>query len=291
MVARIFDFFKTLPRSRVFLLLMAYCLWSPASAQSLTTQPTDGERLDYTVTYEWGPFYLEVGDVSFTTASMAYSGNQLWSFEGWGASRKHWNWFYPVNSIYASVADASLGPINFQRRGREGSHAYDRWYFLKNPEEVRWISADPELKSGTLTAQSETPLHDVMTAVHHCRHLPWEDYHPGDTVALNLILDGELHSTRLDFKGTIRHEDPRTKTETTCWEFSPTLIDGTVFKAGDQMRVVVTADEKRLPIFVETELVVGHARIYLTNVDVLETDELSAFRAASKRQRDAFNQD
>ena len=105
---------------------------------------------------------------------------------------------------------------------------------------------------------------------------------------MNLILDGELHSTRLDFKGTIRHEDPRTKTETTCWEFSPTLIDGTVFKAGDQMRVRVTEDDRRLPIFVETELVVGHARIYLT---VLEADELSAFRAASKRQRDAFNQD
>ena len=261
------------------------------AAQPFATKPTDGERLDYTVTYEWGPFYLEVGDVSFTTASMAYSGNQLWSFEGWGASRKHWNWFYPVNSIYASVADASLTPINFQRRGREGSHTYDRWYFLKSPQEVRWISADPELKSGVLANELEAPLHDVMTAVHHCRHLPWEDYHPGDTVALNLILDGEVHSTRLDFKGTIRHEDPRTKTETTCWEFSPTLIDGTVFKAGDQMRVVVTADDQRLPIFVETELVVGHARIYLTNVDVLEADELSAFRAASKRQRDAFNQD
>ena len=57
------------------------------------------------------------------------------------------------------------------------------------------------------------------------------------------------------------------------------------------MRVLVTADDRRLPIFVETELVVGHARIYLTDVNVLETEELSAFRAASERQRDAFNQD
>ena len=57
------------------------------------------------------------------------------------------------------------------------------------------------------------------------------------------------------------------------------------------MRVVVTTDERRLPIFVETELVVGRARIYLTYADELETDELNAFRAASKRQNDAFNQD
>ena len=181
---------KTLLLSRVFLLLSTAGVVAHVAAQPFATKPTDGERLDYTVTYEWGPFYLEVGDVSFTTASMAYSGNQLWSFEGWGASRKHWNWFYPVNSIYASVADAQLSPINFQRRGQEGSHTYDRWYFLKSPQEVRWISADPELKSGALANELEAPLHDVMTAVHHCRYLPWRTT-IRETRALNLILDGK----------------------------------------------------------------------------------------------------
>jgi hypothetical protein len=280
-------FSKTLLRSRVFLLFITWWLAPQGAAQPLATQPTDGERLDYTVTYEWGPFYLEVGDVSFTTASMAYSGNQLWSFEGWGASRNHWNWFYPVNSIYASVADAQLNPINFQRRGREGSHRYDRWYFLKDPQEVTWISSDPDLESGAVTNDLDAPLHDVMTAVHYCRHLPWEDYQPGDTVALHLVLDGEVHSTRLDFRGTKEHMDPTTQSVVKCWEFSPTLIDGTVFKAGDQMRVIVTADERRLPIFVETELVVGRARIYLSSATVLEAKELTAFRKRAALDRDA----
>ena len=76
--------------------------------------------------------------------------------------------------------------------------------------------------------------------------------------------------------------------QTTCWEFSPTLIDGTVFKAGSNAGRRHSG-RSAFAHFVETELVVGHARIYLTNVDVLEADELSAFRAASKRQRDAFN--
>ena len=287
MAARFPAFSKTLLRSRVFLLLSTSWLAPHLAAQEFATQPTDGERLDYTVTYEWWPFYLEVGDVSFTTASMAYSGNQLWSFEGWGASRKHWNWFYPVNSIYASVADAQLSPINFQRRGREGSHRYDRWYFLKNQQEITWISSDPELQSGAVTNELDAPLHDVMTAVHHCRHLPWEDYQSGDTVALHLVLDGEVHSTRLDFRGTAQHEDPTTQSLVECWEFSPILIDGTVFKAGDQMRVIVTADERRLPVFVETELVVGRARIYLSQATVLDPQELTAFRKRTTLERDA----
>jgi hypothetical protein len=53
------------------------------------------------------------------------------------------------------------------------------------------------------------------------------------------------------------------------------------------MRVIVTADERRLPIFVETELVVGRARIYLSSATVLEAKELTAFRKRAALDRDA----
>ena len=53
------------------------------------------------------------------------------------------------------------------------------------------------------------------------------------------------------------------------------------------MRVIVTADERRLPVFVETELVVGRARIYLSQATVLEPQELTAFRKRTAIDRDA----
>ena len=260
-------------------------------AQHQPSAPQDGERLDYIVTYEWGPFYLEVGDVSFTTASLAYGDERLWSFEGWGASRKHWNWFYEVNSIYSSIADTSLNSMNFQRKGREGSHRYNRWYFLDDRQEKEWLSMDDELDSGSLLWEMEAPLHDVMTAVHHCRHLPWETFSPGDSIGLNLILDGEVHQTRIDFVGTTQYSEPYENEEIACWEFVPTLIEGTVFKAGDQMRVLVTADERRLPLFVETELIVGRARIYLQQKTTLDREEMRLFRSQSVVLRDAALED
>ena len=78
-----------------------------------------------------------------------------------------------------------------------------------------------------------------------------------------LLLDGEVHETFLAFEGNTEHTDPTTGASVPCWAFSPTLIDGTVLRPGDEMRVVVTADERRLPLYVETELVVGKAKIYL----------------------------
>ena len=265
-------------------------LSTPAAGQLEHSRPISGERLNYVVSYQWGPFYLEVGDVAFTTQSLEYPGNQLWSFEGWGTSRDHWNWFYEVNSVYASLADASLRPVNFQRKGREGSHRYDRWYFLSDSTALSWISLDEELESGAIERPTSAPAYDVMTAVHSCRHLPWESTAPGDTLPLMLLLDGAVHETFLAFEGDTEYTDPTSGKLVPCWAFSPTLIDGTVFKAGDEMRVVVTADDRRLPLYIETELVVGAAKIYLDSWEVLSDEAMREFRGEANRNRDAaFN--
>ena len=136
-----------------------------------SSSPHDGERLDYLITYEWGPFYLSVGDASFTTVQLQYGEITMWSFEGWGASKNHWNWFYPVQSIYSSVAESDFNPRHFQRKGREGSHRYDRWYDLSNTAQVSWTSQDMELQSGSMLLQNDTRVLDLMTAVHWCRTL------------------------------------------------------------------------------------------------------------------------
>lgn len=269
---------------RVFLWFIACGTASSGWAQTTPSAPIDGEQLNYTVTYEWGPLYLEVGDVSFTTASMGYAGNQLWSFEGWGASRRHWNWFYEVNSLYTSIADSTLVPLQFHRRGKEGSHRYDRRYVFRNDSSIACFSSDAELTNRII--QPQALAWDVMTAVHRCRHLPWETYEPGDTLGIDLVLDGAIHQTHLEFVGSNTWNDPTLNQEVPCWEFAPTLIEGTVFKAGDQMRVIVTADSRRLPVFVETELVVGSARIYLHEANILDAAALRAFRAGTAKERD-----
>ena len=253
-----------------------------------SSSPHDGERLDYLITYEWGPFYLSVGDASFTTVQLQYGEITMWSFEGWGASKNHWNWFYPVQSIYSSVAESDFNPRHFQRKGREGSHRYDRWYDLSNTAQVSWTSQDMELQSGSMLLQNDTRVLDLMTAVHWCRHLPWESYAPGDTVSMNLILDGSIHTTSIAFEGPTDWTDPETLIVHRCWAFQPKLIEGTVFKEGDHMRVLVSADEQRLPLFIETELVIGAAKIYLLRNQLLSPDVMKSFRDSTEQRRNTF---
>ena len=82
---------------------------------------------------------------------------------------------------------------------------------------------------------------------------------------MELLLDGAVHSTTLEFEGEVQYLASNWPDSVACWEFHPTLIDGTVFKPGDEMKVLMTADERRLPVFIETELIIGAAKIHLTD--------------------------
>jgi hypothetical protein len=306
MIARGFMHLKVLPCRAFFFFALVHgivlCSKSSALAQS-SIAPFSGEALHYEVTYEWGPIYLEVGEVIFSASDGNKSnlrpsntieeeeeeeeqeGNQhVWDFEGWGTSKPNWDWFYPVNSTYSSQTDASFLPEKFSRVGREGRHRYNRSY-AREQENCMTISClDGELDASSIcTPDSSSEFRDVLSAIHWCRQLPWASYTRGDVIAMGLLLDGEVHRTTLEFIGNVKHHSEFWPDSIACWEFHPTLIDGTVFKPGDEMKVLMTADERRLPIYIETELIVGAAKIHLAQHNVHEITAFESLRDSCKR--------
>ena len=49
------------------------------------------------------------------------------------------------------------------------------------------------------------------------------------------------------------------------------------------MKVLMTADERRLPIYIETELIVGAAKIHLAQHNVHEITAFESLRDSCKR--------
>lgn len=75
------------------------------------------------------------------------------------------------------------------------------------------------------------------------------------------MLDNAVYARKIIYLGK---ETIKTNLGTfKCIKFKPTLIPGTIFKEGDAMTVWVTDDENRLPIQVETPIVIGTVKVYL----------------------------
>ncbi|MFT4879979.1 MAG: hypothetical protein ACI87V_002118 [Flavobacteriales bacterium] len=242
-----------------------FALGFSAQVQSQSAAPFQtGESLSYELVYQWGLIWTNAGMANFTVRDTVVNNETYWHFVGHGKSYKKWDWFYAVDSKYESYSNYKLESLRFLRYGSEGSNIYDRDYHVKQDSIYYRIKDDaPESRYGVMEYRKNAL--DVVTAIYHCRALDFKNMTKGEKVPLNFYLDGAFYDSYLRFEGKVTWTDPRTNEEIDCILFRPSLIKGTIFKEGEHMEVYVTDDESRTPVYIETDLKVGKAKIYLLN--------------------------
>lgn len=238
------------------------------AAQSPCVEPgiypfSKGETLRYELNYNWGFIWVKAGWVEFNVNDTLYKGKKHLRFRGHGSSFKNWDWFYKVRSAYTSITDFGLQPVYFSRKGVEGSHYYNEDYY-RDRQTVSIKKRDEKGRLSTSELSVSECAFDVISAVYYCRTIDYQKLLPGTVIPLDLYLDGANHNTHLRYKGLELWEHPESKKTTRCIVFKPSLLEGTVFKKGENMTVYVTDDKQMVPIYIETELKVGKAKIYLT---------------------------
>ena len=226
-----------------------------------------GEVLEYELVYNWGLIWARAGAVRFSVKDTIINGASLWNLKGYGTSAKHWDWFYKVRANYESIAHTDLSPWLFERTGQEGSNLYNRDYKMKG-EKCQFSFLDDEGVVRYKTFSIPACSFDVMTAIYYCRSIPFDNFEIDEAFPLNLILDGTIHESYVRYKGKEIWVDPNTGKKYDCIKFKPLLIDGTVFSEGESMTVWVTDDINRIPVYVETDLVVGKAKVFLTKYEL-----------------------
>jgi hypothetical protein len=50
------------------------------------------------------------------------------------------------------------------------------------------------------------------------------------------------------------------------------LVEGTIFKGGEDLMVWVTNDENKVPVMVEAKILIGSVKAYLTGYENLKED-------------------
>jgi hypothetical protein len=221
-----------------------------------------GEKVSYELVYNWGLIWASAGKVDFSVRDTLVNGETCYKLKGYGTSYESWDWFYKVRSTYESLTNSQLKPIWFRRKGKEGSHHYNTFYSVKE-NEAEMVSIDRKGKVSKTTFALAPCSFDVISAVYYCRHIDFSQLKPQETIPLSLFVDGASHPSYLRYLGKEKWTDERDGKSYNCIKFSPLLIEGTVFKEGENMVVYVTDDHRKLPVYIETELVVGKAKVFL----------------------------
>jgi hypothetical protein len=102
---------------------------------------------------------------------------------------------------------------------------------------------------------------DPITMIYYARSINFAQHKPDDIIPISLYLDGKMYYRSIRYLGKDEIETKFGKVK--CIKFKPSLIPGTLFKEGDEMTVWVTDDYNKIPIMVETPILVGMIRATL----------------------------
>lgn len=255
-------------KNALLLLFICFQLIVPAQKDCIVENKSfkPGELFNYKIFYNWGAIWMEAGEASFGVSLSNLNGKSVYHFLGLGATYPKYDWFHKVRDKYESYADTNtLKPLRFIRDVKEGNYyALDDYVFNQRKNKV-YTSAKRNRKPTVLDSINITSCtNDVMTAIFYARCLDFSKYKPKDTIPITFVLDGEVFPSYIRYLGkeTIKSE---LLGNVRCIKFSPKLVEGTIFKGGEGMVVWVTDDENKMPVYVETPILVGTIKVRLSN--------------------------
>jgi hypothetical protein len=240
-----------------FFIFIFFLLNKNASAQCFERNFAflESETLSYEVYYNWGFIWLNAGWVDFKVKAATYQNRPVYHFDAYGSSHKSYDWMYTVRDSYQAYLDKeSFQPLWFDRKNK---------YLFDNAKKKVYIeseTSDRPFRRDTLAITNCT--FDLISIVYYCRNLSFKGMHIGDSIPVRTLVDNEVFNLYIRYLGTEKLKTREGETFN-CIKFSALLVEGTIFKEGEDLFVWVTNDLNRVPILVEAKILIGSVKAYL----------------------------
>ena len=107
--------------------------------------------------------------------------------------------------------------------------------------------------------------YDMLSVAWMTRELDFDQYKENDLIPIRILIDSKIYDLYIRYLGVNKLKIAGRKQE--CYVFSPLLVEGEVFKGGENMKVWVSKDEYRLPMMVEAKILVGAVKAILDSAE------------------------
>lgn len=208
----------------------------------------NGENVTLVVFYNALGLYVNAGTASFNVSQEKLGNKPVYHITGTGTTNSNYDWIYKVRDKYETFLDtATLKPYKFIRNVQEGSYKkYENVTF--NHDANTAITRDGVYKVPAC-------IQDVISSVFYARNINFDKYKAGDKIMFNMFIDNEIYNMYIRYLGkeTVKTQYGKFR----AIKFKPLLVKGTLFEGGEKMTVYVSDDQNKIPLRIETPIVVG----------------------------------
>lgn len=267
--------------SRYILILLSVCLtFMPTHAQEISdtlkkascipvrTVAEDelayqsGERLYFTLSYEWGALRTDLADASVSLEKQILNGDEVFHVDVDGKTIRIYDLFFKIREDFQSWFTCDgLRPLRFTRDTYEGR------YHATNDYVYNWEAAEPYIAADVYSSskgkgrkQLELPLDpctfDLPALFFYARNMDFDVVDPGRKYPMTFAIDDEVYHVYFILHG---RETLNVKGlgKVKTIKFAAKLVAGEIFDGETDMIIWVSDDENRVPVYFEAQLHVG----------------------------------
>ena len=221
-----------------------------------------GEKLTFTMHYEWGAVNSDVGTGTVVLDTMRYNGVKAFHCSVYGKTTRLFDLFFKVREDFDSwFACNGLRPLKFTRDTHEGH------YIAKNTYIYDWNAVEPHIDADVYSSSSgqrnlELPLtsctYDLPSLFFLARNMDIDNIVPGKKYPMTFAIDDDVYNVYFILYGRETIKVKGLGTVKTI-KFAARLLAGEVFTGEEDMMIWVTDDDNRIPVCFEAPILVGTA--------------------------------
>jgi hypothetical protein len=245
----------------VFLLLLSFVGQAQSGCSVNKHVFRSGEKLSYQLYYNFGFVWIQAGHCEFLVRNATFGRKPVYQFLVQGRSQKSFDSFYKVRDTLISYVDTqTLLPMKAYKYTHEDRwHGIDEFTFKPSDGGFRISTRLMRKKVWKPVVESVTTQcgFDIVSSIYRWRCFSSPNmYKVGNCIDLPLRLDDGEYMIHLTYLGK-----ERIKLYGSGYyqahAFSLSIVEGSVFKRGDVLKLWLSDDENRIPLLVESPIKVG----------------------------------
>jgi hypothetical protein len=255
-------------RRLLIILVLFLVLYGPYGAAAQCMKKNNafgpGETVTFVISYNWGPIWVDAGEVSFSVASESFLGKSAWHLKATGITYSSYDFFFKVRDYY----DSWINPDTFF------THEFRRYIYEGGYTLVNTLRFDqPNMKAYSTTKRNTSQPRfdtvkmdpcsfDMLAAVYYTRTLDISGLSKDTRIPVSVIIDDKIFPIYIRYMGkeTVKGLDGK---KYRCLKFSAKMVEGTIFRGDEDVLVWVTDDENKVPVYVQAKILVGTVKAYL----------------------------
>ena len=254
------------------MLLIAALTFSVMQVRGQEDYPfKSGEYGLYGAYYNWQFIWIQSGEVSFHADTIQFEGHKVWHLKALGKTFKAYDFFYSVRDTFEVYTTYDhYQPLFFRRVLNHGkTSSYHQYRFDADQHKVYSFVKRDQQPAFHDTLPLKDEMLDLVSSSYYFRSYDFDSLHSGEKVSFRLLVDNEIHDLYFHYLGK-ENVETRNGKEFRCHKVSVYLLGGDFFDEGEYMKIWFTDDRNRVPVQVETKILVGSVKAVLLDTENLK---------------------